>query len=118
MLEFLRKHTGMAMQLVLHPEAELSDLPLKSYYRFALPEFAADGALLSLQSPTGCRMTDCGAQSSSEHPPVACVASTAMLTAQQLGPACKTRHRVAGAARGILRIIAWASGADAEHGRS
>jgi hypothetical protein len=43
LLEFLRRHTGLALQVVLHPESELSDLPLKSYYRFALPEFAGGG---------------------------------------------------------------------------
>jgi hypothetical protein len=43
LLEFLRRHTGLALQVVLHPESELSDLPLKSYYRFALPEFAGTG---------------------------------------------------------------------------
>ena len=42
-LEFLRRHTGLALQVVLHPESELSDLPLKSYYRFALSEFAGAG---------------------------------------------------------------------------
>lgn len=43
LLEYLRRHTGLALQVVLHPESELSDLPLKSYYRFALPEFAGAG---------------------------------------------------------------------------
>ena len=47
-LEFLRRHTGLALQVVLHPESELSDLPLKSYYRFALPEFAGAGEWLVL----------------------------------------------------------------------
>ena len=43
LLEFLRQHTGAGIQLVLHPAPELSDLPLKSYYRYALPVFAPTG---------------------------------------------------------------------------
>lgn len=47
LLEFLRRHMGLGVQLIMHPTPELSDLPLKSYYRYALPEFAGDGALSS-----------------------------------------------------------------------
>ena len=53
-LEFLRQHTGLALQVVLHPEPELSDLPLKSYYRFALPEFAHEGARYVTVVALGC----------------------------------------------------------------
>jgi hypothetical protein len=50
-LELLRRHTGLALQVVLHPEPELSDLPLKSYYRFALPEFVHSGERVESDVP-------------------------------------------------------------------
>ncbi len=45
LLEFLRRHTGLGVQLILHPAPELSDLPLRSYYRYALPQFAGTGSI-------------------------------------------------------------------------
>ena len=38
LLQLLRAQTGAGLHLVLNPQSELSDLPLKSYYRAALPE--------------------------------------------------------------------------------
>jgi hypothetical protein len=42
-LEFLRAALGAAITLVMNPRRELSDLPLKSYYSYALPRFASYG---------------------------------------------------------------------------
>jgi len=42
-LQLLRSSLGASMSLYLNPQTELSDLPLKAFYRYALPEFTEAG---------------------------------------------------------------------------
>lgn len=42
----LREHTGLGLRLIMHPAPELSDLPLKSYYRYAIPRFSGGASRL------------------------------------------------------------------------
>lgn len=40
----------LGKQVFLNPQAELSDLPLKSFYRYSLPDISASGMFLSVLS--------------------------------------------------------------------
>jgi hypothetical protein len=48
MLRMLRDHLGARVDLLLHPTATLSDVPLKSYYARALPQVLQSGAPLDV----------------------------------------------------------------------
>ena len=39
MLSLLRSTLGASISLYLNPQTDLTDLPLKAFYRYALPEF-------------------------------------------------------------------------------
>lgn len=39
LLSLLRRHLGLQVTLFMNPVLELSDLPLKSYYRYVVPQF-------------------------------------------------------------------------------
>ena len=39
MLSLLRSTLGASISMYLNPQTDLTDLPLKAFYRYALPEF-------------------------------------------------------------------------------
>ena len=50
------KPAAAATQVMLNPQLELSDLPVKSYYRYALPSFAPPvGGALGAPLPAAAR---------------------------------------------------------------
>eukprot|EP00884_Botryococcus_braunii_P009701 jgi/Botrbrau1/18732/Bobra.0386s0055.1 len=41
LLQFVHSTLNVSMKVLLNPETDLTDMPLKSYYRYALPDFPA-----------------------------------------------------------------------------
>ena len=53
MLSFLRSTLDASISMYLNPQTDLTDLPLKAFYRYALPEFEPGVSPASSSSPPG-----------------------------------------------------------------